>query len=117
MDKIFIHGIELEAVIGAYPHERSKKQALLLDVELGVDISLATVSDSLTKTIDYDYLAEQITTRTINTEFLLIETLAEHIAQFILQTFPVHWLRLCLSKPGAVINAAKVGVIIERNPS
>ena len=117
MDKIFIHGLELSVIIGVYPHERTNKQPILLDLELGVDISLASASDSLTQTIDYDRLIEQIKICIADTEFLLIETLAEHIAQFILQAFHIHWLQLRLTKPGAAANAQKIGIIIERTPS
>ena len=49
-----------------------------------------------------------------NQHFRLLETLAEQIAQLLLDEFGVRWLRLRLGKPGAVPGAADVGVIIER---
>ncbi len=117
MDKIFIHGLELFIIIGIYPHERNTTQSILLDLELGVDVRVASASDSITQTIDYDDLTKQVKLYATHTEFFLIETLAEHVAQFILQNFNIHWLRLCLTKPGAVANAQKIGIIIERTTS
>ncbi|MGB5517959.1 MAG: dihydroneopterin aldolase, partial [Gammaproteobacteria bacterium] len=46
--------------------------------------------------------------------FQLVETLAERIAEIVLDEFDVDWLRLKLGKPGAVTGSAEVGVIIER---
>jgi len=48
-------------------------------------------------------------------DFGLVETLAERCAQIVLDEFNVQWLRLKLSKPGAVRGARAVGVIIERS--
>lgn len=117
MDKIFIHGLEILVLIGIHPHERTQKQSILLDLELGVDIGLASTSDSIAQTVDYDSLIHQVKTYASDTAFLLIESLAEHIAQFILKKFNVLWLRLCLTKPNAAVNVKKIGIIIERTPS
>jgi hypothetical protein len=46
--------------------------------------------------------------------FQLIEALAERCAALIREEFGVSWLRLKLSKPGAVRGARSVGVVIER---
>jgi len=47
-------------------------------------------------------------------EFQLVETLAERVAQLVREEFGVPWLRLTLNKGGAVRGASGVGVIIER---
>ena len=46
--------------------------------------------------------------------FLLVERVAEEIAELIMTRFSVPWVRIHLSKPGAVVNAHSVGVVIER---
>jgi dihydroneopterin aldolase len=43
-----------------------------------------------------------------------VETLAERCAAIVRDEFGVAWLRLRLSKPGAVRGAKAVGVVIER---
>ena len=47
-------------------------------------------------------------------EFQLVETLAEKISDIVLNEFGVTWLKLRLSKPGALRGSKDVGIIIER---
>jgi dihydroneopterin aldolase len=44
-----------------------------------------------------------------------LERVAEEIADLLLEKFPSPWVRIKVSKPGAVARAANVGVIIERS--
>jgi dihydroneopterin aldolase len=44
-----------------------------------------------------------------------VETLAEHLAMLILEEFGVVWVRIVLSKPGAVRSSRDVGVEVERD--
>ena len=46
--------------------------------------------------------------------FALVERVAEEVADLLLSKFNSPWVRIKLSKPGAVARAANVGVIIER---
>lgn len=46
--------------------------------------------------------------------FLLVERVAEEVAELIMTRFAVPWIRIRLTKPGAVPQAKGVGVIIER---
>ncbi|BDY97583.1 hypothetical protein MUTS15_62400 [Escherichia coli] len=43
-----------------------------------------------------------------------MERVAEEVAELLLARFNSPWVRIKLSKPGAVARAANVGVIIER---
>jgi dihydroneopterin aldolase len=47
-------------------------------------------------------------------EYELVEALAEKICEIILKEFDVPWVRLTLNKPGAVRGSKSVGVMIER---
>jgi len=47
--------------------------------------------------------------------FALVERVAEEVAEIILTRFNAPWVRIKLSKPGAVAQAANVGVMIERS--
>ena len=114
MDIVFIRQLRMETIIGVYPWERSIKQLLLLDLDLAWDIQPAAAEDNLTLALDYKALSDGVIAMVAGTEFLLIETLAEKIAQYILQEFSVPWLSLTLHKPNAITGAQTLGVKIER---
>jgi 7,8-dihydroneopterin aldolase/epimerase/oxygenase len=114
VDKVFIEGLEIDTVIGIHDWERRIRQTLRLDIELGFDNRVPAASDDVADTLDYDAISRRVTAFVQEAEFGLVETLAERCAALVIQEFDVAWLRLKLSKPGAVRNAAAVGVIIER---
>ena len=104
----------MATVIGVYDWERTIKQALLLDLDLAWDNRPPADSDDLSLALDYDALSKRLTQWLEQTEFQLIESLAEHCARLIHEEFGVQWLKLTVYKPGAVKNAKTVGVQIER---
>lgn len=114
MDIVYIGGLAIETVIGVYDWERSVRQSVSLDLEMGADIARAAADDNLEHTIDYAQVATRLLEFVGASEFLLVETLAEQCARIVLDEFGVPWLRLRVSKPGAVREARDVGVIIER---
>lgn len=115
MDQVFIRGLEVEAVIGVYDWERSIRQRLVLDLELGWDIRAAAAGDDLSATLDYAAVSQRVLDYVAASSFLLVEALAERVAELIMAEFGVPWLRLRLTKPGAVAEATGgVGVLIER---
>lgn len=105
MDKIFISGLEIQALIGIYPEERELPQPLLLDIELYTDTRKAAASEAIADTVDYDALAKRLQQLAAETKFLLLEALAEYLAQRVLQEFAVQGLRLRIHKPMAIKNA------------
>lgn len=115
MDQVFINGLTLEAIIGVYDWERIAPQRLILDLEMGWDIRAAAAADDLTRTLDYAQISQRIAEFARASQFQLVETFADRLAALIMQEFSVPWLRLRLTKPGAVPEAlAGVGVLIER---
>lgn len=114
MDRVFIEDLRIQTVIGVFDWEREIKQMVSLDLELAFDISAAAESDSIHDTLDYKAVSKRLIQFVERSEFQLVEALAEHCAQIVLAEFPVQWLRLKLSKPGAVRGSSAVGVIIER---
>jgi len=114
MDKIFIHALKTEAIIGIFDWERQVKQTVIVDIEIGVDVTKAALSDSIEDTLNYKRVAKRVLTFVEASKFHLVETLAEHVAMLILEDFGIAWVRLSLSKPGAIRSSRDVGVIIER---
>jgi len=114
-DIIFIEGLEIETIIGVYEHERDIKQKVVLDIEMTLPESDASSSDDLRHTVDYDAVSKLVTSYVIDTQYQLIESLAEQVASLVLGAFATDSLKLKLSKPGAVKNAKSVGLIILRS--
>ena len=114
MDIVYIKELEVETVIGIYDWERKIHQRVSLDLEMGTDIRQAAATENIDKTLNYKSVSKRLIEFISTSEFLLVETMAEEIAQLVLKEFPVPWLRLRLGKPGAVRGAKDVGVIIER---
>lgn len=114
MDTVLIEGLALEAVIGVYKWEQQIHQRLLLDLELGCDIARAARDDDLSATLDYAAISARLQKFCNEHRFELVETFAERMAELLQQAFGVTWLRLTLRKPGAVVDAAFVGIRIER---
>ena len=114
MDIIFLSELRIDTVIGIFDWERRIKQTVIFDVEMAADIRKAAASDSIEDTLDYKAVAKRIIQFVEESEFQLVETLAESVAQMILAEFNVPWLRLKLNKTGAIRGAKDVGILIER---
>lgn len=114
MDTLFIRGLEVSAVIGAANWERQVKQTLTLNVEMATNAKKAASRDNLEDALDYDAVASKIQTFVSNSEFQLVETLAERIAGYLMTDFGIEWLRLEINKPRPFSGRHVVGVIIER---
>lgn len=113
MNIVYIRGLRAQAVIGVYEWERHVRQTLVLDLEMASDTTRAAASDQIADALDYAALSERVVALVEASDYQLLETLADAIARMITQDFGVPWLRLRLSKPGAVAAAEDVGVIIE----
>jgi dihydroneopterin aldolase len=114
MDRVFIEDLSVQTIIGIYDWEREIKQTISLDLEMEFDISRAAETDSIEDTLDYKAVSKRLIRFIEESNFQLIEALAERCAAIVLSEFPVNWLRLKLGKPGAVRGSSSVGVIIER---
>ncbi|MDG4553273.1 MAG: dihydroneopterin aldolase [Candidatus Competibacter sp.] len=114
MDIIFIRELRIETLVGVYPWERQARRNLLLDLDLGADIRPAAASDRLADTLDYQAVAQRIAALAAASDFQLLETLAERIAELLLREFAAPWLRLTLRKPGVPPEAREAGIVIER---
>ena len=115
MDKVFIEGLEIEALIGIYDWERRIRQPLRFDIEMAFDNRRPAASDRIQDTLDYKAVSKRLVEFVSQSGYGLVETLAERCAALILNEFAVSQVRLKLSKPGAVRGARAVGVIIERS--
>jgi dihydroneopterin aldolase len=114
VDIVYIKALRADTVIGVYDWERDIRQTVVLDLELASDNRLAASSDRIEDAVDYDAISTRVLAFIEGSKFQLIETMAEQIAALVMDEFQIPWLRLKLSKPGAVAQAEGVGVVIER---
>ncbi len=114
MDRVFINDLRIEAIIGIYDWERKVRQTISLDLEMGTDIRRSAETDAIEDTLNYKAVAKRLIAFVGDSEYQLVETLAEKIAEIVLHEFDVPWLKLTVHKPGAVRGSRDVGVIIER---
>ena len=113
-DRIFLHGLTAECIIGFIDWERRVKQTVVLDIELPVDCRHAARTDAVADTLDYKKVAKRALAFVEASEFKLVETLAHRLALVILAEFAVAWVRIMINKPGAIRSSRDVGVVIER---
>ena len=114
-DRIFLHGLSVECIIGFIDWERRVRQTVVVDLEMPVDCARAAASDEVADTLDYKKVAKRTLEFIGGSEFRLVETLAHRLALVILAEFGVEWVRITLNKPGAIRNSRDVGVVIERS--
>jgi dihydroneopterin aldolase len=114
MDTIFIEDLRIETVIGIYDWERKIRQIVAIDLEMAFDNRKPASSDRIEDTLNYKAVSKRLIVFVENSTFQLVETLAERCAEIVMAEFQVPWLRLKLSKPGAVRGSKAVGVVIER---
>jgi dihydroneopterin aldolase len=113
-DRIFLHGLAIECIIGFIEWERRTRQTIVLDVEMPVDCARAAASDDVADTLDYKKVAKRLIAFVSTSEFKLVETLAHRAAMLILEEFNVDWVRLSINKPGAIRHSKDVGVAVLR---
>lgn len=113
-DTIFLHDLRVETVVGIWDWERKIRQTVSIDLEMGADVSRAAEFDDIENTLNYKLVAKRVQQFVSDSEFQLVETLAEKIAEVILAEFDMPWIQVRVSKPGAIRNASNVGVLIRR---
>lgn len=115
MDQIIVKDLLIRGIIGINPEERVKKQDILINMVLYVDISPAAETDDINKATNYKAITKRIIEHVENSSDFLVEKLVTDIARLILAEYPdVQQARVRLEKPGALRYAKSVGIEIER---
>jgi 7,8-dihydroneopterin aldolase/epimerase/oxygenase len=114
MDVIFLTGLTSDCIIGIWDWERRVKQKVVVDLEMGADIRKAAASDAIEDTLDYKKVSKRLLQFVGESQFQLVETLTERIAEVVVTEFGVPWVRVRLNKQGAIRGSRDVGILIER---
>ncbi|CAA6825922.1 MAG: Dihydroneopterin aldolase (EC [uncultured Thiotrichaceae bacterium] len=115
MDIVYVKNLRVKALIGIYAWERRIRQQVRIDLEMGWDNRIPAASDDIKHTLNYKEAAKKVATLVEQSEFQLVETLAETIAMTLLNDMQLPWVKVTLGKPSAVTNSDEVGVQIERS--
>src|SRR3984957_7782188 len=101
-DRIFLRGLAVDCIIGFIDWERRVKQTVVIDVEMSIDCRRAALRDDVADTLNYKTVAKRLIAFVEASSFILVETLTERTAALVLHEFGVAWVRVTLSKPGAI---------------
>lgn len=113
-DKIFLNQLRTECIVGIWEWERQVKQTVVIDLEMASDVRKAARTDHIDDTLDYKKVSKRLLNFVGESQFQLVETLAENIARIIVTEFAVSWVKVRLNKHGAIRNSQDVGIMIER---
>jgi FolB domain-containing protein len=114
MDKIIIRDLSVNCIIGTNPDERVNKQEIILNLIINTDLSTAGVSDKLDDALDYFVLTDKIVTHLEQSEYFLLEKMAEKIASICLAEALVVSVEVTVDKPEALDNTRSVAVQLYR---
>ena len=112
-DGILIEGLVCRARVGVPEWERRKRQKILIDLELGLDLRKAGRSDCVEETVDYAAVAREVKKLVESRPFVLVEAMAEAAAGLALKKFSIREATVRVRK-FSVPGAASVGVEITR---
>ena len=113
-DIIFLEQVKVETKLGVPTWERMVAQTIILDIEIGYDLSKACKSDAIADTIDYGAVVSRIRETLAEHTFQLVEALAEHVAQLILKEFKAESVKVKVAKPAILPGLKALGVVIKR---
>ncbi|RVU83893.1 dihydroneopterin aldolase [Leucothrix sargassi] len=114
MDIVYIRDLRVDACIGIYDWERKIRQQIRIDLDMGWDNRPAANTDDIQYTLNYKEAAKLVENFVLQSDYQLVETLAEKIAELLLTDMKLPWVKVSLGKPVAVSGSQEVGVIIER---
>jgi len=85
-DRIELRGLRAVGTHGVLAEEQVRAQPFEVDLDLGVDLRPAGVSDALADTVDYGAVADVVVATVAGPRsFALLEALAGHVADAVLE--------------------------------
>ncbi len=115
-DRIELRGLRVLGTHGALAEERDRPQPFEVDLDIGMDLRPAGTSDRLDDTVDYSDLAARAAAVVTDERHVLLERLAERIAEALLQEPRVRSVAVTVRKlrPPVPLDLATSGVRVVR---
>ena len=119
-DRILLEGLQFYAYHGRNPEERSLGQPFVVDLEAELDLEPAGISDDIADTVSYTNLYRAVKEVMEGRPRDLLESVAQAMAQAVLDAFSVAAVRVRVRKTrppikGAQLSAAGVEVYRTRS--
>lgn len=104
MDKILLNGMAFYGFHGVMPQENALGQKFFVDMELGLDLRPAGISDDLGKSVSYASVYNLVKVIMEGSSFKLIEALGEKITSVVFDSFSsVFYIKVRIRKPEAPV--------------
>jgi dihydroneopterin aldolase len=114
-DILKLKNMTFHAYHGVWDEEREIGQRFEVDVELKIDARAAAQTDRLRDTVDLYAVFEAVEKVISNGKCRLLETMAEKVANQILEKFNVEEVLVRVRKPHAPIRGIQDGIEVEIN--
>ncbi len=123
-DWISLRGLELDCVVGVYPHERDTPQPLRVELDLALDTEPSAHSEKLSHSVHYGEVIEQVHFLLKSCRFRMLETAAHALCRYLLappalgeRRAQIDRIRLSLEKPTALGGTVVPKLTVEREAS
>ena len=117
LDRIYVRDLAVRCIVGTNEDERVNKQDVIVNIKMDADLSRACENDRLEDTVDYRSIKKRVAAMVEQSQCLLVERLAQRIADLCLEDGKVQRVVVSVDKPGALRFARSVAVEIERERS
>jgi dihydroneopterin aldolase/D-erythro-7,8-dihydroneopterin triphosphate epimerase len=114
LDKIIIRDLTARCTLGITSEERRGKQEIVINLVLLTDVSAPGRTDRIEDAVDYRAIKKNVLAFVEQSEFALVEALAEHVVALCLQHPSIEEVQVTIDKPAALRFARSVAVEITR---
>lgn len=114
---IRITDLTLKTIIGIFDWERTRKQKVVINVEIVFNAAKAAKSDNVKDTIDYKTITKKIIKHVEASKYFLIEKMADQVLKIVMEDAKAKAAKVRIDKPGALRFARSVSVELEAKRS
>lgn len=114
-DRVYIRDLACRCIVGINDDERVNKQDITINIVLHADLRKACRSDNIADTVDYKGVKKNVLRAVEQSQFFLVERLAERVAEVCFEAPLVQRVEVTVDKPGALRFARSVAVHISRD--
>ncbi|NBX04170.1 MAG: dihydroneopterin aldolase [Alphaproteobacteria bacterium] len=108
--KITIKNLEAHIMLGVYPQELVAPRQVIMHISVDYDGTAAAKSDELADALDYGLIEQRIIHSLKTQKFALLEAMAEHVAQLVLDFELAQSVTVEIDKPGALVHSSCVSI-------